>query len=72
MSPGISRDSYFRCRVFPVLLDSMIVCYCGEDSDDFSDYEDSGDSSGDDGDHNDGDDYNDHDDDEEDGQNVAV
>ena len=50
MSPGISRDSYFRCRVFPVLLDSMIVCYCGEDSDDFGDYEDSGDGNGEDGD----------------------
>ena len=36
--------------MFPVLLDSMIVCYCGEDSDDFGDYEDSGDGNGEDGD----------------------
>ena len=33
-----------------MLLDSMIVCYCGEDSDDFGDYEDSGDGNGEDGD----------------------
>ena len=72
MSPGISRDSYFRYGMFPVLLDSMIVCYCGEDSDDFGVYEDSGNGNGDDGDDNDGDNYNDEEDDEEDDQNVAV
>ena len=33
-----------------MLLDNMIVCYCGEDSDDFGDYEDSGDGNGEDGD----------------------
>ena len=52
-----------------MLLDNMIVCYCGEDSDDFGVYQDCFGGSGDDkNDNNDDED----DDGEEDGQDVAV
>ena len=53
-----------------MLLDNMIVCYCGEDSDDFCVYQDSCGGSADD--NNDNNDNDDDDDGEEDGQDVAV